>query len=466
MMKLLIQEIEQATECNVITWDKSRYIKYIVKSPEEIEANCLCFYSENDQENSLLEKLAGCKASGVVVQKPCKLNIDKWKKAGVGIIEVSNMIMFQIGLAKIYRTKFDIPIVQVIGSAGKTTTKDMIGAILSYKMPALVGYANYNTAFGAASNILSLRDYHKAGVLEAGTQSKGYMGLTTNMIKPRIAVLTSIQRAHFVTFGSIEKIIEAKSEIFDFLDENGVFIYNGDDPNSSRFPVDRFRGRVLKYGFSDKNDLWATDITYKDFKTFFNIRGKGMQTECVINTVGEYNVANALAAFLVGLEFKMAPKDICRGLAEFEPMARRLKIIEGPYHTTLVDDNFNANPDSTKLLLKDIPKFAGNRPVMLVMGDVERPDDNIQKYAREVHLAIGHQIAEINFDKLIAIGKWAEEYVKGAVEKGVPPSKTAYFETVEQAEKYFKSSVIPESVIIFKASVYVQVRNLIKSLDI
>jgi UDP-N-acetylmuramyl pentapeptide synthase len=101
----------------------------------------------------------------------------------------------------------------------------------------------------------------------------------------------------------------------------------------------------------------------------------------------------------------MDPKDIRQGLADFEPMARRIKVYDGPCNTILVDDNFNANPDFTQLLLEEIPKFTENRPIMLVMGDVERPDDQIKQYAEAVHFIIGQQIARINFDKLIAIGK-------------------------------------------------------------
>lgn len=465
MKEILIQELQDATVCKVLTWDRNKPIKYIIKKLDELEEDSLYFYSKNDVEASLLDKMVLSKASGVVVKEPCGLDIKKWKKSGIGIIEISNPILFQIELAKIYRTKFDIPFVQVIGSAGKTTTKDMIGSVLNANMTALVGYANYNTAFGAAYNILSLRDFHKAAIVEAGMKSTGYMSICSSIIKPNIAVVTSIQRAHFVALGSIEKIIEAKAEILEYLDENGVLIINGEDNNCNKFPVYRYKGRVLRYGFSDKNDIWASDITYKNFKTYFTVLGNGIKMDCVINTVGKYNVTNALAAVLVGLEMGMSPPDICQGLADFKPMSRRLKVYKGPYDTILVDDNFNANPDSTKLLLEEIPKFSENRPIMLVMGDVERPDDQIKQYAEEVHFNIGQQIAQINFYKLIAIGKWSKEYVRGAESEGIPLSKMEYFETVEQAENYFKASIIPGSVIIFKASVYVTVRSLIKSLN-
>ncbi len=464
MEKILIQELEELPEGKVLTWN-NKPIKYVVKNPDQLEENCLYLCFSQDDEESLLKKMVNCNASGVVVHKPCRFTVEKWKEAGMGMIEVGNWIMFQIALAGIYRTKFDIPLIQVIGSAGKTTTKDMIGAVLNAGMPALVGYANYNTAFGAASNILNLRDFHRAAVIEAGMKSKGYMGFSSSIIRPSIAVLTSIQRAHYVTLGSIEKIIEAKAEIMEFLDPDGVLIINGEDYNCNKFPVNRYSGRVLRYGFSDKYDLWTENIIYEKFKTYFVVRGKGIEMDCTLNTVGKYNVANALAAVLVGLELGMDIQDIRQGLAVFKPMAGRLKVSAGPLDTILIDDNFNANPESTQLLLEEIPKFAEKRPVMLVMGDVERPDEQIVEYAKNVHFTIGQQIARIPFEKLIAIGKWAKEYVAGAKSEGAPESKMEYFETVEQAVKSFKSSIIPGSIILFKASVYVTVRNLIKSMD-
>lgn len=465
MKPILISELKYIEDSKILTWDSGRPIHAIVKNPEEQEENCLYFCFEKEEESNLLKKAILHKIAGVVVPRPCVLDVEKWKEAGIGIIEVGNPVMFQIALAEIYRTKFDIPFVQVIGSAGKTTTKDMVGAVLNAGMQALVGYKNYNTAYGAASNILNLREGHRAAVLEAGMKSLGYMRYCSGIIKPNIAVLTSIQRAHYVSMGSLENIIEAKAEILDYLDENGVLIVNGEDGNCSKFPVQKYKGRVLRYGFSDKYALWASHIVCRDFKTYFTVNGRGKPFDCIIHTVGKYNVGNALAAILVGLELNMKPEDIRRGLADFRPMARRLKIYHGPLNTILVDDNFNANPDSMKLLLDEIPIFAENRPVVLVMGDVERPDDAIANYAVPIHFSLGKQMARTNFNKLIAIGKWAREYVNGAESEGVPRTKMAYYESVEQAKEYFQSSIIPGSVIVFKASVYVTVRDLIQSLD-
>ena len=461
---ITIDELKSIQEGRILTWDGEKPVKYVIKRPEEIGAYCLYFCAEDENENALLMKMASSNASGVVVKRPCFLDVNRWKQAGIGIIETSNTVMFQIAVARLYRKKFDIPVIQVIGSAGKTTTKDMIGAVLRAGMPVLVGYKNYNTAFGAAYNLLNVRDRHKAVVIEAGMKSKGYMGFSSGIIKPTVAVLTSIQRAHYVLLGSIENIIEAKAEILDHMDQNGVFIVNGEDENCARFPLERFQGRVVRYGFSDKFDIRASDIEYKDFKSRFKVLHSQGETECVVRTVGKYNVLNALAAFAVGLELGLQPNVIRRGLAAFQPMAGRLKTLPGPNDTVIIDDNFNANPDSTRLLLEDIPKFAGDRPVVLIMGDVERPDDGIADYAREVHFAIGQQAAKVIFDRLIAVGKWAKEYIAGAESEGAPPEKMKHFDTVEQAADYFKESIQPGSVLIFKASVYVRVRDLLKYL--
>lgn len=464
MTPIFIEELENAAGGRILTFAPEKPIQYIVKDPGELQENCLYFCSEKEENRDLLKRMIACRAAGVVVRAPCRLDVNQWREAGIGIIEVKTPILFQIALAKLYRTKFDIPFVQVIGSAGKTTTKDMIGAVLNAGMSALVGYKNYNTAFGAACNILTLRDRHRAAVLEAGMKSAGYMGFCSSIIRPDIAVLTSIQHAHYVTMGSIENIIEAKSEMLDYLDENGVLILNGEDENCRRFPADRHRGRVLRYGFSEKYDLWASRIVCRNFRTYFVARGRGFRLSCMIRTVGKYNVGNALAAILVGLELGVRPEDIRRGLANFEPMAGRLKVFRGPCDTVLIDDNFNANPDSMRMLLEEIPKFAENRPVVLVMGDVERPDEAIREYAEKVHFLIGRQMAGVRFNKLIAVGKWAKEYVRGAASEGVPLSRMSYYKTVELAKDDFQDFVIPGSVMIFKASVYVSVRELMRSL--
>jgi hypothetical protein len=206
---ITLGELKSIKEGRILTWDGEKPVQYITKKYEEIGEHCLYFCSGNENENSLLMKTASNNASGIVVKRPCFFDVNRFKQAGIGIIETGNTIMYQIALARLYRTK------QIFRSyshrqRGEDHDKGQIGAVLAAEMPVLVGYKNYNTAFGAAYNLLNVRDYHKAVVVKPEMKSKGYMDFSSGIIKPTIAVLTSIQRAHYVLMGSIENIIDAK----------------------------------------------------------------------------------------------------------------------------------------------------------------------------------------------------------------------------------------------------------------
>lgn len=470
MMELIVLEVfssEKIAEFiggKVITWDNGRPVTIFTSQPDDYPApESLHFLFEGyDDEDELLKNIINSGASGVVVRKSHSLNIEKWSNAGIGIIEVSHMTEPYIQMCKKYREQFTIPFIEVTGSSGKTTTKEMIGAILNERMNTFVGYENYNAPSGVAYNIFCLRDSHKAAVLEAGMKGPGIMAYSSNIIKPDIAVITAIHRSHYVSLGSIDNIINAKAELLDCISEKGTLIINGDDDNSRKLPLDRFKGEVLRFGFSRGNDIWAKDIRCHDFKTYFKVVSKRFMTDCLIKTVGRYNVSNALASILVGLKLGLNIKEAARGLARFEPVNGRLRIYKGVKDTILVDDNFNANPDSTKAMIQEVPYFAEGRPVVLIMGDMERPDVEIENYAREVHFMIGEEVSKIDFKYLIAVGQWSKEYINGAIKKGVPESKTAYFKTIEEAKEHINDYVVPGSVMVFKASVYTKVKRLME----
>lgn len=452
----------------VVRGSKANFSKFTKQPKDKPKEGSLYFLRGGfDSEEKLLKQLVDNKVAGIVIDKPHNLNKKVWNEKGISVIEVQHMSYAYIELAKAYRKQFHIPFIEVIGSSGKTTTKEMIGAVLNEKIKTLVGLENLNAPSGVAYNIFRIRDHHKAAVLEVGMKAKGIMAYSSGMVKPDIAVLTTIHRAHFARFGSIEDIIEAKSEIMDYLSPKGILIMNGDDENCRRFPIDRFSGKVLTFGFSNKCDIWAENIRYEGLKTYFDAVGRGYRIPCMINTVGSYNVSNALSAILAGFQLGLQHEEIVRGLSSFKPLNSRLKVYKGIEGTTLIDDNFNANPDSTKALIRDIPLFTQGRPVVLVIGDMENPEETIGEYARKVHYMIGEEISRIKFDHLVAVGKWAEEYVKGAVHKGAPASRIHYFKSIEEARQHILEYVVPGSIIIFKASsAYARVNELMEPLKI
>lgn len=461
-------ELAKIMDGKIITWANNRLVEIFVEQPDdEPVPNCLYFlFSGCDDEDSLLKKLRKYDVCGVVIRKHHNFNIEKWEKAQIGVIEVSHLTDSYIELCKAYRLQFNVPFIEVIGSSGKTTTKEMIGAILNEKINTLVSYQNYNAPSGIAYNIFNIRDEHKAVVLEVGMKAEGIISYCSDIVKPNIGVITSIHRSHLVSLGSIENIISAKSELLDYLPEDGILIINGDDENCNKIPLEKFKGEILTFGFSSKFDIWASDIKCKNFKTFFKAHIKELEINCVINTVGKYNVANALASILVGYKLGLNHQEIIKGLSNFEPISGRLKIHKGIKNTTLIDDNFNANPDSTKMLIEEIPVFTKDNILIVVLGDMENPDNKIEEYARKVHFSIGEQLAKVEAYKIIAIGKWASEYVNGAISKGFPKGRIIYFKNVQSAEDYLIKNIIPNSIILFKASVYTQLKSLIKLLKV
>lgn len=467
MRKYSPQELTAYLKGEIITWPEGRMVEGIVCQPHKPLANCLYLITKNFQnEDNLLAKLIKYHATCIVISKKQSFHMDKWMKAGIGIIKVESKSKAYLKLAKLCREIFDIPFIQVMGSSGKTTTKEMIGAVIRAKMSAMVSYENYNGPKGVAYNIFNIKDYHQAAVLEVGMKAPGVIKFSSNIVKPNIVVVTCIHRAHFIRLGSLENIIAAKAEVLPYISKDGTLIINGEDENCNKLPLHLFRGEIIKYGFSPEFDIWASDIKTEGDTTYFKAYFKGQIINCRINIFGNYNVSNALAAVMVGLKLGLSPKEISDGLAHFSPPDSRLQMIKGIKGTTLINDNFNANPDSMKLALEQLPFFAKDRPIILVLGDFESPDKKWEDYARKVHFMIGQEIARLNPDYLIAIGKWAVEYVKGALKGGIEKSKVAYFIVPEEAEEHLSNCVIPQSVIFFKASPYVPVKRLISNLKI
>jgi UDP-N-acetylmuramoyl-tripeptide--D-alanyl-D-alanine ligase len=461
------KELEKLLEGKIITWQEDWPIKVVADDidDEPIE-NCLFFLFEKYRnEQDLCIWLKKCGVRGVVVEKSNKLSLDKWIKSGIGIIQVDSLNNAYISIAKEYRKQFKVPFVQVIGSSGKTTTKEMIGSVLNAKYPALIGYSNFNAPAGVAYNLLSMRDMYKAAVLEVGMKGPEIMRYSTSLVKPDIVVVTCIHRSHLVELGSIQNIIKAKAEVLDYIKPEGTLIINGEDENCRRFPLDNFSGQVLKYGFSKEFDIWAEDIEYGNFTTKFKAVGNNFIIPCTINTFAKYNVANALAAVLVGIKLGLSSEEIKRGIQKFETLSGRLKVYKGVHSTSLVDDNFNANPDSTLLFIKEVNNISKNRPVILVMGDMERADEDIKDYAKQVHYRIGEELASVSFEHLVAVGKWAKYYIEGARDKGIDTSKMSYFPSVEEASQSIESRIISGAIVFFKASVYTPVKELRKILQ-
>lgn len=271
-------------------------------------------------------------------------------------------------LAAWYRSKFDIKLVAVTGSSGKTTTKDMISSVLSKGSETHKTEGNFNNLVGLPLTIFGIEDKHQTVVLEMGMDRLGEIRELTNIGKPDIAVITNIGTAHMENLGSRENIFKAKTEIFEGLKPGGTAILNGDDDFLKNYENNAFA--ILKFGFSSNCDYRCEEINHhSDGSQTFIMKGPKANLELKLTIPGKHNVLNAMAAAICGLLLGMDKEDIYKGILEFKPSKLRMEFFQGINDSTVINDSYNANPDSMKAALEVAKEVTGLEKYM-VLGDM------------------------------------------------------------------------------------------------
>lgn len=367
-----------------------------------------------------------------------------------------------LDLAAYYRSKFNIPVVGITGSVGKTTTKDMIALVLSEQFNTLKTQGNHNNEIGVPWTLFGLGNEHTAAVIEMGMSHSGEISRLSMCAKPTVAVITNIGVSHIENLGSRENILKAKMEILDGADYNAPLILSYDDKllRSAEIHGDR---KVVYYSVKKKDcDVYATDITDNGGVISFDINYPEGRINAVINCMGEHNVKNALAAFCVGRELGISPEKIVDGLAKFKPDGLRQNIHESNGMTFIVDC-YNASPDSMKsavdMLSKLEVKEDGKRYCvladMLELGDA----------SKKLHRTVGEYVAGSKCDRLLCFGDHSANYIDGAVKKGFEPEHCKHFDSREQLADYLKITLKKNDAVLFKGSRGMKLEEVINALE-
>ena len=271
-------------------------------------------------------------------------------------------------LAAWYRNKFEIKLVAVTGSSGKTTTKDMISEVLSRGMVTHKTEGNFNNLVGLPLTVFGIENRHEAVVLEMGMDRLGEIRVLTNIGKPDIAVITNIGTAHMENLGSRANIFKAKTEIFEGLKPSGIAVINGDDDFLKNFSSETFT--VLKYGFSECCDYRCLEIcNNSDGSQVFTMKGPDLELKLKLTFPGRHNVLNAMAAAICGILLKIGNKEIFDGILNFKPSKLRMEFFDGINCARVMNDSYNANPESMKAALEVMKEVSGKRK-FAVLGDM------------------------------------------------------------------------------------------------
>ncbi len=347
-------------------------------------------------------------------------------------------------LAAWYRRQFDIPCVAVTGSVGKTTCKDMVAATLNTRYRVLKTEGNFNNEIGLPLTLLRLDDSHEIIVLEMGMSDFGEIAYLAAIAEPDVAIVTNIGDAHIESLGSRENILKAKSEIFNYVRPDGLVLLNGDDP-LLRPLKDTLPFTVLTCGTDPESDYYATDLESDGVQT---IRCTVHMPDSLLNVqvgaLGSHMVYPILFAAAVGRKFGLSRSELAKGIADFSPTKMRMNILHRQQKITILDDGYNANPQSMRAALEVLSGARGKKKIA-VLGDMLE----LGALAPALHEGVGQYVAKAGIDILVTVGREARHIAAGARGGSL---EIHVCDSLDEAKQLLKPMVEPETTILVKAS--------------
>jgi UDP-N-acetylmuramoyl-tripeptide--D-alanyl-D-alanine ligase len=341
-------------------------------------------------------------------------------------------------LARAYLSNFKIPKVAVTGSSGKTTTKDITASVLSSKFITMKTPGNLNSSTGAPLSVFELKPEDEIAVFELSMSSSGEILANADIIRPNCVLMTNIGYSHIEFLGSRENIFAAKCEILTYLKEGDIVFVNSHDDMLSTLTSDTY---TVKGVGTDEGDLQATDVVYTDTESVFTVLTESGDFHFTFPLPGKHYVIDCLLAIGCALHYGLTEAEIQSGFDQFAPSPNRMEIVKLG-GITLLNDTYNANPDSMRAAIDSLDHFSAARKI-LVLGDMFELGDMTLSLTESV----GAYASQMQVDMLLVNGASAPAYLKGfQKETGL------YFESKDDLTKYLLTNLRQGDSVLFKAS--------------
>lgn len=452
--QITVKDIINVTKGKLAYGDENQVCENFARNTKEISQGDIYvgFKGEKYDGGKFYEEAINAGAAGCIINKIEGLEIKRIPNKFV--IQVEDTIKAIGQIAKLKREKYDIPVIAVTGSVGKTSTKDIIYSVVSQKYHTLKTQANLNNHIGVPLTILGLKD-HEALVVEMGMNHFGELSYLTNIAKPTIAVITNVGTAHIGNLGSRENILKAKLEILEGLPkEGGYVVINNDNDLLHKWQSENEKYKVITYGINNTSTYMAKDVEYSEEGSNYKLNGV---SKIEVPVRGEAFVYNSLAAVSIGKILDIPMDKIAKGIKEFELTKMRLDIEKSEYGYTIINDCYNANYDSMKAALDCLSKIQGERRIA-VLGDM----GELGEYSKELHEKVGKVVVEDKVDILITVGTEAKQIAETAKKNGV--EKTYSFDELKDAVDKLKKILAVNDVVLVKASHYMNFEKIVKAL--
>ena len=446
MKDLSIKNIIEATKGNLLVGNEEYICMSYSKDTRTIkEGDCyIGIKGETFDGNLFWEKALENGASTVIVQN-VEIEDEKLKKwADKNIIKVEDTLEALYSLAKYKRSLYNIPVIAITGSVGKTSTKDIVANVVSKKYKTLKTEGNNNNNIGLPFTILRLQD-EEVAVIEMGMNHFGEISLLASIANPTICIITNIGTSHIGNLGSRENILKAKLEILEGSKKEAVIINNDNDLLHKWYEENKENYNIKTYGIKEQSDIMAKEIKLEENKSTFTCKINNVEEEINVPVGGEHFVLNALCAITVGEVLKIEEDKIKEGIESFELTKKRMDIVELKNGIKIINDAYNASLESMTASLKVLSEFKERK--IAVLGDMFELGD----FSEELHKKVGKEVVKNNIDILIACGENAR-YIADVAREKMDKENVYILRKTEEIKPLLEKIVKNNDVILFKAS--------------
>ena len=490
-----VQDFLKLIDGKIITGSGETVVNDFYKDSRLVRKNgtYIAIIGEKFDGNDFVEKAIDAGASVCIISKENANVVEKAKKNNTTLILVADTLKALQEIAKYKRSLFNIPVVAVTGSVGKTSTKDMIASVLSSKYNTLKTKGNMNNNIGMPMTILELND-ENAMVVEMGMNHFGEIELLTDIAKPTIAVITNIGTAHIGNLGSRENILKAKLEILDGMKKK-ILVINNDNDLLHKFYLenkDNPEIEIHTYGIENKSEVMGYNIRLGEDSSWFDCKiendsenkssvnnfsirenhaiDNDLENKSSANNVsigkqntidndvnnefsvevpvgGLHFIYNSLCAITVANLLNLNQSEIKCGIKNFVPTKNRMDITKLKNGVTIINDSYNASFDSMQMLLNYLSNFTAKRRIA-VLGDMLELGD----YSKELHEKVGKEVAKDNVDILIVSGENSKYIAEKAIKDGMNKENVYYFDNGDKIYNFIKKIWRDGDCILFKAS--------------
>lgn len=438
-----MKTIRQILKGELLSGAENWYVKHVIyyNRHDLVAPNTLLFVSKSDKINW---NELNVKAPVVIISDKQE---DELRHAlpQTTVIQVRSVLQAYWTFIEYYRNLFDIPVVAITGTCGKTTTKEMLKHILSKEMPVQTSFSSKNEPRQSLPYLLGINSNTKAAVFELGLGNSGNIKHQCKIYQPTIGIITNIGVHHLDGCKDLAGYIKAKAEILEGIRTGGTLIINADDANTKKISLTTFQGKLVTFSIKDKADVYATKLQFAANGMRFQVHIDNKTYQAYVPGFGEHQVYNVLAAIATVREMGLSVQKAILHLRAFKQMERHLQLSKGIGGSTIIDDTWTNNPTSVEAALKVLHSIGKGKKLIVVLGDIKR----LGRFEKKYHRDIGSLVATYPINTVVTVGTRAEDIAKQAIADGTKAEVHA-FKDIQGVLKLLEPKLDARTILLIK----------------